>query len=290
MSDLKEICLFDIALNSCLWANLDSSERMLISPHSRSSPRGIFNTGNLGYINPERVTRFMPYKKNRIISGSPDLSVKIDFEEDWRVGLAGTYYFHAHLEKDKSTPVLSGPIFPTDIAGNKIDPRFVVEDNSGKIIPLTEERIRRKIYEGRKIVAKGGIEYFNVVEKLAKVGGFDFSKQIEQARQLNDRAELSRYSSPENLVPVLNELDRFIPTMQFDTKDEDLLNPSYEVLDEFLEMVGRVKFPNQMLKTRAVNILREYQKSISSQRDEQEGDLGVLEQKLKDTDALINSL
>jgi len=225
----------------------------------------LLRTGNLGYIDPLKIKRYFSSEFNKTFDGSPKLSVRIDFEDEWKVShIAGRYYFiHGDLNKEKGYDIiLSGPILISDVEENKINAKYVVEDNSGKIIPVTEDRVKKGIerLEGLEIINPWD---FNKIEKLSKVAGVDYSEKINKLKESTQRKVLERYSSRENLESVL---ERFEGTTEYACSslflDNDLYEgPDLEGLDEFLKFLPKIDLPSD-IKERTIKFLNEYAQSF----------------------------
>jgi len=235
--------------------------------------RDFITTGNLGYIDPSKIKRYYSSKFDKIYPGSPNLEVRIDFEDSWHSRLAGKYYFiHGELiEPQKSDIILSGPILVSDIEQNKINSKYVVEDNSGRIIPITKERIESEIIKIEKedIIAS---HYFTKIERLSKLAGLDYSRKINQLKEFTQRNILKRYSSKENLEGVLERLESSTEigcSSLFDEMSWDL-----QVIDEFLKYLPEITLP-QDLKERAINFLNNYAEAY-------EGHIDKAEEKVKE--------
>ena len=113
---------------------------------------GFYSTGNLGYIDPKKISGYFVRELNRGFKGPPKLSVYIDFT-DMRMGtLIGNYCF-LHEEDGTEYPFLGGPI----LEGDDIDVQYISEDNSGHFIPITSERINKEIREIYNQI-DGGVE------------------------------------------------------------------------------------------------------------------------------------
>lgn len=258
------VSLMDLSYKSWITVELTDEEKKLIIPCGIRRERvfqGFFTTGNLGYIDPSKVKEFYDHKLKQRVLGSPDLKVRIEFEDLWESSnLAGSYNFMHRDIKSDYTLILSGPILVSDVLEKKINPKYVYKDNSGRIIPITRERIEMEIQNGIEQINRGYGESFNEVEKLAKVAGLDFLKEIEQAKQYNQIKDLEGYSQQENLDEVLIRLESWANADFCIDRDEEMgaVFGEEETLKRFLKMVPKVNFPTQGLKERALKFLKGY--------------------------------
>jgi len=262
--------------NSWLLADLTEEERELL----RRKESGVITTGNLGFFEPSKILKYFSHKFNQIFEGSPDLRIHIDFPSSVGGNLAGTYYFvHGDIkDNDKSDLILSGPILVSDLDGNRISPDYVIEDNSGRIIPITRERIEQEIrncYEG----IDGNHNYqITKPERLAKLVGLDYSAEIEQLRQYAEKKRIERYSSRENLEGVLGQLEEALGYGGGGFFDE--MSELPETTSRFLEIVPKISLLDD-LNQRAVQFLNEYAKLYDDQIQEAEEEFNQAHENLE---------
>jgi len=239
----------------------------------------VINTGNLGYINPKKIAKYFSSKFDKVFGGSPNLEIRIDFEDSWYSRLAGEYCFiHGELtEPQKSDIILSGPILVSDIEQNKINSKYVVEDNSGRIIPITKERIESEIIkiEKKDITAS---HCFIKIERLSKLAGLDYSRKINQLKESTQRNVLKRYSSRGKLEGVLERLESSTEigcSSLFDEMSGDL-----QVINEFLKYLPEITLP-QDLKERTINFLNNYAEAYEGHIDEAEEEVKEANEEMK---------
>ena len=233
-------------------AELTEEEKNLLRPVEHSS--NFFSTGNLGYIDPSRVKKYFVAELEEEFSGSPNLRVKIDFVDEWekqRGALAGDYYFTHPKKEEGGHIILFGPINKNDVLEEKIDPKYVIQDNSGKIIPITKERVEEELGHARSSIDNGyrGFTHLGDAERLAKIANLDYSKQIDELKKYDHKKLIERESSVKSLEKTLENLENWWG-FGFDPE-----NPSAELYFEFRKIIDEIEFPNSKLRDRTVNFL-----------------------------------
>lgn len=262
--------------NNWVLADLTEEELSLLA----RKESGIITTGNLGFFEPSKILRYFSSKFNQIFEGGPDLRIHIDFPSNVETNLAGTYYFvHGDFrDSDNSDLILCGPILVSDLDGNKIKPDYVAEDNSGRVIPITRERIEQEIrncYDG--IDNKRHYE-LTKPERLAKLVGLDYSAEIEELKQYAEQKRIERYSSRKNLEGVLGSLEGALRQGGGGFFDE--MSELPETTSVFLEIVPEISLPDD-LNQRAVQFLNEYAQLYDNPIQEAEGEFNRARENLE---------
>jgi hypothetical protein len=241
----------------------------------------IYYNHGLEYIDGSKAIGYFSHEQQKKFQGAPSFKVQVDFQSKWRESRAGDYWFEVPLlpekQKDESGSaneiLMVGYVLPKDVLEKRVDPKYIVKDDSGLIVPITEERILSVISQAIEETDKGqrGIKNLNYAGELAKVGGFWGSLliKIEDARKYDSRKYLERYSSPENLDKVLSSLEGKNEGLFYE--EEWGWSDESELFPELLEVIKEINFPDEELKKRAVNVLRErakiYRETAKMDRD-----------------------
>ena len=190
----------------------------------RQMADALYCPDGLGYVSPEKVRRHYVAKERNIYTRHLVHSVSIDFADGKKGDTIGKYWYHHKPEGKSDSPVrslgneplglflsgeaiLSGPVF----AGDKIDSAFISEDNSGKYIPITKERILSLLQNAGE-TAGGHLnpgfwrKELDKAEKLAKASGLDLSYDVSEARK---RAEAVHSEYPQKHKQRLEERSMF---------------------------------------------------------------------------------
>jgi hypothetical protein len=247
---------------SWIIADLTEQERSLLTP-SRYIAEA-FHTNNLGYIDPSKVKSYFCGELNQEFIGPPILNVYIEFEEDWEKDrIAGQYAFrHTTANNKNNYLILFGYISKDDVLNKKINPAFVKEDNSGKIIPITKEIIQKEINNQLKAIddplvwSQGD---FRKAERLVELTSIDLKKEIEEARKYGFSKYVEKYSSSKHLDEIFPDLEE---SAEFIGHDE---GGFYEdQFSEFIKLAAHIKFPADKYRQRAVKILNTLAASYES--------------------------
>ncbi len=228
----------------------------------------------LGYINPCQVKGYF-VDEDKTVLGCPELNVWIDFVENWIArGNAGEFSFQ--LGKGDNLNILfSGTLLAQDVLQKRISPEYISKDDSGIIIPITLERISEEVEIVRNKCDNGKVFNIGYLERLARVGLVDAREQIRELKVYCEKRKVEVYSSTENLETVLDALEELEFNAGYDGDND--------IYVDFVEMVERVKFPNQELKDRACRLLTQFAESYANLacREQDELDETVKERKVE---------
>ncbi len=290
----EEIRKLSNGLNmSWLVSRLSSAQLPLIK-EDKQMP-GFFQPGNLGYLDPSQVVEYFSSIENRVYPGSPQLRVYIDFEGDWQGNLAGRYFFMHPLKEKHSIMgtedfILNGFVSDQDVIQKRVDPKYVKEDNSGRIIPVTIDRVEKAMQFQEKRIRDPDswpTYDFRDAEKLARIVGIDISGRVKALEAEAVEKHTVKYSSPENLGKVLGELEEQLAGGFIVPIDDDDLGDYDGNLRDFLSNIGKVRFPEGEFKRRAVAVLRNVSEGYDKRVDTlQEG----LAKKIKEQQDVIDSI
>ena len=205
-------------------------------------PTGTYTTGNLGYIDPQKVRRYFIPQVGREYDGPPELEVFIRLPSE-QLGdhIIGNYCF-IHKEEGEEHYPLHGPI----LKGDNVDIRYIVDDLSGKFIPITRERIERAVGNAYATIDKGYSNAFyeiKVAEELAKVAGLSFSRELRKLRRYAKETDWRMYSQPDNLRKTIEDLTKAMEFAGFDFLEN---TGKGELLREFLTRLPRLSIPPEL--------------------------------------------
>ncbi len=220
------------------WAEVELTpeEASKITRHSD----GHYSTGNLGYFDPGKVRRYFVEELDRIFRGSPHPVIYIRAEDDWRYSRIGTYEL-VHREGSESYGVIFSPV----LKGDQIDVQYVVDDESGKFVPVTREKVEGEIRDAYVDIDQDRGVDFHRIENLAKASGLDFADEIGKLERRFEEAEFNRYNAPEHLRKVIEELngalrDRYVSLGHLSGSG------TVETLDEFLGRLPTLTIPEDL--------------------------------------------
>lgn len=206
-----------LASNRHSWveASLTDSEMKLVT-QCPNEPN-IFRSSNLGYLAPEKIQRYLVGELNQIIPGAPELQLYIEFQEDWRHGIAGKYFYCHPVERNGKKDeafVFDGFIRAGEVTGKVIPPERVTEDNSGLIVPITKGRLDEAIEHQVNYMRNPGTlgvhnPNFETAIKLARVLGTDITERIKPYQEEGIRRRTEWYVT-QKLPDVLKSVENAI--------------------------------------------------------------------------------
>jgi len=271
--------------NDWLTAELTPEESMKLTMIRKEGvPTGVYTTGNLGYIDPKKVRSYFCGECGKEYEGSPELRIYIEFGDE-RTGrhIIGNYIF-LHYEETKLHGILGGPVLEEDA----IDIKYIVEDNSGKFIPITRERIEKEIEKAHKRVDDGWKAFSEIreIEKLSKLAGFNFDKKIKELRKYDEDYEFKRYNQPENLKAMVENLSE---TMSFASFDYLESTGKRDTIEEFLDRLPKLTIPTE-LKENLKFVINSYTDLYEEALEESKNELRETKESIKREESEIKRL
>lgn len=290
----KEIDLTSSENSGMLRVRLTDEEISKLNLSKRSRRGGVFNP-SIQYIDPSRVIGYFlsdgTYKE-----GSPKLIVDINFREDWERIAAGSYLFtHEFTEEEIARRKEAGVLFPEsesllrgfvseeDVLEKRIDPKYVEQDDSGVIIPITRKNLAEDLKRQRKgVMGEHNLNpNFNRANRLAKILGLDVSKYEGMLKKKSHKKYLQNYSTLENLTSLLErfeDMPDLLVTPAYSRDDEDYEeSPMAGEFREFTKNLEEIVLPNDEIRLRIANLLkaveRAYQGHRAGERAELEAEL-----------------
>jgi len=223
--------------------------------HERTPPKENAQDGlslhSFGYVSPTQVGAYVPAEGEEKIVGVPKQSVRIKHPSRWVNSVAGEYYFYHEDASGEEQLIIGGTVLVEDIEEGKIDPRYVVQDLSGRVFPITREKINGvliKAYES----AEGGIPGSNLIgdlELMAEASGLDCKAQIRELKGFMHERYLERYSAPDNLVTKIQNLESACGCSLILKDDSgELLNPYLGEVWEFIGLLPEIEIPQDLRK------------------------------------------
>lgn len=137
-----------------------------------------------GYVSPSKVISFKPSGATEEITGVPEL--KIYYGVSSLPHLSGGFYTYEHNGET---------VFHSYLPENvEVDSKFVVEDWTGKYIPLTKEKVDAVLAEAAKDAQEGHWPY-SIVEKAHIMGSnvgyaIDIDAKLKELGPAYERAEI----------------------------------------------------------------------------------------------------
>ena len=237
-----------------------------------------------GYIDPNNVRGYY-LDGEKTILGSPELKVWIGIKERWDDGVyqrkAGYYEFSVD-EGDSEKIILYGDVGKKDVLEKRISVEYVVEDYSGIILPITRDKVVDNFNDARARYDDGSNVDFKQLEGLVRASGFDFDSELANLKVYGEQKAIERYSCVENLEKVLYRFEE----RGFYFEDGQIDDETY---GKFIDMVGKINFPNDCLKDRAIKLLNKFSECYALHAYVKEKDLEEdIENRRKEIDKMSN--